>query len=146
MQISPNGLKFLMEAEGCKLRTYLDSAGLPTIGVGHLIRTGEDFSRGIDTKGAIDLLHKDLERFEAAVNNLVTVALLQSQYDALVAFAFNVGVGSFKTSTLLKELNVGNYDAIPEQLLRWTKAGGRQIAGLVNRRKAEIELWETVTV
>lgn len=142
MIISGNGIEKIMEWEGYIPHVYNDAAGLPTIGVGHLIQKGEDFSKGITHDQAFALLQKDLKRFESAVNNLVTVPLTQNQYDALVAFAFNIGVGAFKSSTLLKKLNSGDYSAVPEQLMRWTKAGGKQVAGLVNRRKNEIELWE----
>lgn len=141
MKISDNGIAKLMEWEGCKLNVYKDSAGLPTIGVGHLIQDGEDFCKGIGIPQAMELLRKDLKRFEFAVTDLVTVPLSQNQYDALVCFAFNIGCGAFMKSTLLKKLNAGDYEAIPEQLMRWTKAGGKQCAGLVNRRKNEIELW-----
>lgn len=141
MKMSENGLKFLIDNEGFVGHIYKDAAGLPSIGVGHLIRKGEDFSNGITYDQAIDLLKKDLERFESAVNDLVTVPLTQNQHDALVCFSFNVGVGAFRSSTLLKKLNAGDYDAIPSQLMRWTKAGGRQVAGLVNRRQNEIDLW-----
>lgn len=141
MKISDNGIEKLMEWEGVVLHVYNDAGGLPTIGCGHLIQPGEDFSKGITHDQAFTLLKKDLERFESAVNDLVTVPLEQNQYDALVCFSFNVGVGAFKASTLLKKLNAGDYDAIPTQLMRWTKAGGRQVAGLVNRRQNEIDLW-----
>ena len=141
MNISPNGLKFLMEAEGCVLKIYKDSAGYPTIGTGHLIRKGEDFSAGLTTEQAQDLLQKDLVRFEAVVNEKVTVALTQNQYDALVSFAFNVGDGAFRSSTLLKRLNAGDYTAVPDQLMKWTKAGGRVNDGLITRRRNEAKLW-----
>jgi lysozyme len=141
MNLSANGLKKLMEWEGTVLHIYKDSAGLPTIGTGHLIRKGEDYTSGITTEQAQDLLQSDLVRFEEVVNRLVKVPLSQSQYDTLVSFAFNVGVAAFQKSTLLKKLNVGFYESIPAQLMRWTKAGGKQCAGLVTRRQNEIELW-----
>lgn len=142
MQISPNGLRFLMENEGVVLHIYRDAAGLPTIGCGHLIQKGENFTNGITHSQALDLLRDDLTRFEDVVNSKVTVDLTQNQYDALVAFSFNVGVGAFMKSTLLKKLNSGDYDAVPAQLRVWTKAGGKTLAGLVNRREKEIELWQ----
>ena len=141
MKISANGLKKLIEWEGVVLHIYMDSAGLPTIGVGHLIQKGEDYSKGLTTTQAQDLLADDLQRFEEAVNESVTVLLDQNQYDTLVSFAFNVGVGAFRSSTLLKKLNAGDYTAVPEQLMRWTKAGGKPNDGLVARRKNEIKLW-----
>jgi lysozyme len=142
MRISPNGLRFLMQAEDTILHIYKDAAGYPTIGTGHLIRKGEDYSRGLTTEQAQDLLQSDLVRFEDAVNRLVKVPLTQSQYDALVSFAFNVGVAAFKASTLLKKLNTGDYESIPGQLMRWTKAGGKELSGLVARRQNEVKLWE----
>ena len=86
---------------------------------------------------------QDLERFEAAVNDGVQVALNQNQFDALVSFAFNVGRQGFKSSTLLKKLNQGLYDEVPAQLRRWNKTGGNVIQGLVNRREKEIALWQS---
>lgn len=144
MRMSPNGLKKLMEWEGTVLHVYKDAAGLPTIGTGHLIQPGEDFTKGLTTSEAQDLLASDLIRFEEAVNSRVTVPLAQNQYDALVSFAFNVGVGAFKTSTLLKKLNDGDVSAVPAQLMLWTKAGGKTCDGLITRRKNEVRLWETV--
>jgi len=142
MKISDNGIAKLMEWEGTILHVYNDAAGLPTIGVGHLIQKGEDFSNGITHDQAFELLKKDLVRFERVVNMYVKVPLTQNQFDALVAFAFNVGTGAFLDSTLLMRLNCREYNSVPEQLMRWTKAGGKQVAGLVNRRQNEIELWE----
>lgn len=143
MKISDNGIKKLMEWEGTILHIYKDAAGLPTIGVGHLIQPGEDFSRGLTRVGAMELLQSDLVRFEEAVNKYVTVPLTQNQFDALVSFAFNVGVGAFKNSTLLCKLNLGFYEAIPAQLLRWTKTGGKRCDGLITRRNNEIALWNS---
>ena len=141
MKISRDGIDKLIEWEGCVLHVYNDAAGLPTIGCGHLLHHNESYPTGITHSQAIDLLSNDLMRFEDVVNKEVKVPLTQSQYDALVIFAFNIGTGAFRNSTLLKELNQGKYDEVPEQLSRWTKAGGKKIAGLVNRRNNEIALW-----
>jgi lysozyme len=156
MHISQNGTKLLGEWEGLRTEVYDDAAELPTIGVGHLITQDErdsskitiqgqavDYRQGLSEQAVLDLLAQDLERFEAAVNDGVQVALAQNQFDALVSFAFNVGVQAFKTSTLLKKLNDGLYDEVPAQLRRWTKAGGQTVQGLVNRREKEITLWES---
>jgi len=90
---------------------------------------------------ALDLLSQDVQPAEKAVNAGVKVALNQNQFDALVSFTFNVGVGAFTSSTLLKVLNQSQYGAVPDQLRRWNKAGGNVVQGLVNRRANEISLW-----
>lgn len=156
MKMSQNGTKLLAEWEGLRTEVYDDAAGLPTIGVGHLLTKNErdtgritikgqavDYQQGLSEQQVLDLLAQDLERFEAAVNDGVQVALNQNQFDALVSFAFNVGRQAFKSSTLLKKLNQGLYDEVPAQLRRWNKTGGNVIQGLVNRREKEIALWQS---
>ena len=154
MRIDQAGIDFIKEAEGVKPFVYLDVAGLPTIGAGHLL-TRDELTSGeimIDghaykyhdglSDGAIDrLLMRDLHIAELAVKTNVKVELNQNQYNALVSFAFNVGIGAFKKSTLLKRLNAGAYAAVPEQMRRWIFSAGQQIKGLKNRREKEIELW-----
>jgi lysozyme len=154
MQMSENGLTLLTQWEGFKLTVYKDSAGLPTIGVGHLLTKSElssgkitingvpvDYTDGLTEQQVTDLLGQDVEPASAAVNSGVKVPLDQNQFDALVSFTFNVGVGAFTGSTLLKLLNQKQYDQVPTQLLRWTRAGGKVVQGLVNRRNNEIKLW-----
>jgi lysozyme len=154
--ISSAGLEFLKLCESVKLLPYLDTAGKLTIGVGHLLTQSEirygsiiiqgvsvDFHRGLSPQQVSDLLRQDLVRFERAVNKLVQVPLTQNQYDALVSFSFNVGVHNFKNSTLLKVLNQGDYTAVPDQLRKWRKSGGVVTRGLVNRREAEVKLWNS---
>ena len=154
MKMSGNGKIQLTALEGCELVPYDDPAGYPTIGVGHLLTPGEKtsgeisindepvlFADGITQEQAMDLLARDLERFERAVNEDVTVDLTQNQFDALVSFAFNIGTKNFKESTLLRKLNQGKHGEVPDQMRRWVKAGGKTIQILVNRREKEIELW-----
>ena len=154
MNISENGKKLLAQWEGFDRQVYDDVAGLPTIGVGHLLTRDELSSGKIRIAGQVvryhdglteqqvyDLLDQDLDRFERAVNEAVTVPLEQHQFDALVSFSFNVGVGAFKDSTLLKRLNAGDYAEVPNQLRRWVRSGGKKVQGLVNRREHEIKLW-----
>jgi lysozyme len=154
MQMSQHGLDLLTQWEGCELKVYNDSAGLPTIGVGHLLTKSElmsgkisiggvpvQYSNGLTQQQAETLLAQDLDPTEAAVNGGVKVTLSQNQFDALTSFTFNVGVGAFTGSTLLKLLNQKQYAQVPEQLMRWTRAGGRVVQGLVNRRQNEIKLW-----
>jgi len=154
MQMSENGLELLKQWEGFKLTVYNDSAGLPTIGVGHLITQSErnsgniiingvavKYAGGLTDQQVVDLLSQDVQPAEESVNNGVKVPLNQNQFDALVSFTFNVGGGAFAGSTLLKVLNQKQYTEVPNQLLRWTKAGGQVVQGLVNRRQNEIKLW-----
>lgn len=114
----------------------------------HLVHRGncdgtepQEFRDGITRERALELLRTDAGTAERAVRTQVTVDLTQSQFDALVSFTFNVGVGAFRRSTLLAELNQGNYDEVPTQLRQWTRAGGRVVRGLERRREAEVELW-----
>jgi lysozyme len=154
MQISENGLELLKQWEGFKSKVYKDSAGLPTIGVGHLLTKVEQasgniviegvpvpYANGLTDQQVVDLLSQDVQPAEQAVTNGVTVALDQNQFDALVSFTFNTGTGAFSSSTLLKVLNQGQYEQVPDQLRRWNKAGGQVVQGLVNRRENEIKLW-----
>ena len=154
MKIDQAGIEFIKSVEGVKNFVYADSAGLPTIGVGHLLTRDELTSGKIHIDGkaykyheglpddVIDrLLLRDLHIAELVVNSNVKVKLTQNQYNALVSFTFNVGVGAFRNSTLLKLLNAGEYHSVPTQMRRWILSAGRQIQGLKNRREKEIELW-----
>jgi lysozyme len=141
MQFSAAGLELLKRSEGFRSRTYLDVAGFPTIGYGHRLLHPESFSNGIDEAQAARILAYDVREAEQAILRLVKVPLTQGQFDALVDFCFNLGEGKLATSTLLKDLNAGRYDAAQEQLLRWDHAGSQENAGLRARREAEAELW-----
>jgi lysozyme len=154
MQMSQHGLSLLEQWEGFKLQVYRDSAGLPTIGVGHLLTRSEltsgkiiingvpvKYANGLTQQQVNDLLAQDVKPAAQAVSDGVKVALNQNQFDALVSFTFNVGVGAFQGSTLLRLLNQGQYDQVPAQLLRWTRSGGQVVPGLLNRRQNEIKLW-----
>lgn len=143
MKLSEKGRALLIELEGKRNHVYEDVAGLKTIGVGHLLKPWESMTE-LSDKEIDDLLTQDLGRFEKAVKTFVHVDINQSQFDALVIFAFNVGEAAFLKSTLLKDLNSGFYDHVPYQLMRWNKAGGKVVAGLTNRRKAEVDMWNGV--
>ncbi len=114
MRISQEGINVIKKFEGCKLKTYRDTGGIPTIGYGH---TGSDVRSGqcISKQEAENLLRKDVERFEKAVNTEVKVSLSQNQFDALVSFAFNVGQGNLRTSTLLRKLNHSDYQGAAQE-------------------------------
>lgn len=141
MKISQKGTAFICEFEGLEKEAYQDVVGIWTIGYGH---TGPEVKKGmvITESAAVDILKKDLEKFEKDISRLVKVPLTQDQFDALMSFVYNVGAGNLQSSTLLKLLNQGNYEAVPTQMLRWNKAGGKEVAGLTRRRAAEGQLWK----
>lgn len=154
VKMSERGLELLTEWEGFKTKVYKDSAGLPTIGVGHLLTKSElssgklllegkevKFHNGLSREQVVALLEQDIVNYEKTVRETVNVPLNQNQFDALVSFCFNVGQRAFSSSTLVKRLNAKAYSEIPAQLLRWTRAGSRVIKGLINRRNNEIKLW-----
>jgi len=118
MKISQQGLDLLIAREGKRNKAYRDSVGVWTIGVGH---TGPEVHAGLVwTDAEIEAaLRADIARFEDAVNSGATVGLEQFQFDALVSFSFNVGVGAFKTSSLLKKINLQQFEAAALQFDRW---------------------------
>lgn len=138
-RINDEGLALIKQWEGFRPQAYLCPAKVWTIGYGSTVGVTEGMK--ITKAKAEKLLLKDLERFEAAIERLVTVPLNDNQFAALVSWAFNVGEGAVAKSTLLRKLNAGDYDAVPVELARWNKAGGKVLAGLANRRAAEAGLW-----
>jgi lysozyme len=141
MELSAAGLELLKRSEGFVGHTYKDVAGFPTIGYGHRLRKGEWFPDGITEPEAVLLMRGDLAEVYAAIERLVKVPLTQGQFDALVDFTYNLGVGRLAASTMLKELNAGHFQSAAEQLLRWDIADGKENAGLKRRREAEYKLW-----
>jgi lysozyme len=143
MKMSAAGLDLLKRSEGYRSHAYLDAAGIATIGYGHRLLFTESFPNGITEAQAEEILLSDLWGAEQVVQHLVRVALTQGQFDALVDFSFNLGAGKLASSTLLKKLNAGQYDAAREELLRWDHIGSQENAGLKARREAEYRLWGT---
>ena len=141
MRISDNGIQFIKEREGLRLRAYLDTAGVWTIGYGHTkgVRKGDS----IDQNTATLYLLQDLRRAEDDVNNLVKVPLTQNQYDALVSFQFNLG--KLGQSTLLKLLNKKQYISAANEFEKWNKEhrDGKLVdnTGLSLRRDLERQLF-----
>jgi lysozyme len=143
---SAHGRAFIRREEGCVLRPYADSAGWATVGVGHLITpahkgvTGSDRHRFrvFGPRDADTLLASDLRRFETAVNRAVRVPLSQAEFDALVSFAFNVGEGGFRSSSVLRDLNAHRRGRVPADLMRWAHPpeleGRRRREGALFRR------------
>ena len=133
------GIKFLKDAEGVKLRAYKDSGGVWTIGVGHI--AGVKRGQVITEEEAEEFLAEDLEDAEAGVDDAVTAALNQNQFNALVSLAFNIGVSAFARSTLVRKLNAGDNQGAADQFLRWNKDNGATVPGLTNRRRKERALF-----
>lgn len=140
MKTSQKGIDLIKKFEGLSLKVYDDAIGLKTIGYGHLIKKCEMFTT-LTQQQAEDLLAKDLKQFEASVTTSVKVALTQNQFDALVSFAFNLGMANLNSSTLLKKLNAGDITGASNEFVRWNKAGGKPLVGLTRRRLAEKELF-----
>ena len=145
MHMSVEGINALLKKfEGCKLKAYRCPANICTIGYGHTSAAGAPAvmdGMTITQRQADDILRQDLVKYEAAVQGLVTRTLTQHQFDVLVDFAYNAGIGALKSSTLLKKINAGGFDAVPSELMKWTKGGGRVLPGLVRRRQAESAWW-----
>ena len=139
--------ELIVTFEGEKLTSYLDTGGVWTIGVGRTSGSKLTVQRGqtITKTLSRELLYHDLKEAEGFVKALVKVPLNENQYGALVSFTFNVGGGSFKSSTLLRKLNAGDYKAVPSELMKWVNDNGKRLDGLVRRRSAEGALWNTST-
>lgn len=139
-RLSDEGAKFIASWEGFSPNAYHAFAfeQYLTIGYGHY---GPDVKSGdtITKADALDLLQDDAQAAADAVTRLVKVPLNQHQEDALISFTFNCGTGALADSTLLRVLNEGHYDQVPEQLMRWVNSPPLQ--GLINRRRAECALW-----
>lgn len=124
---------------------YKDYKGYPTIGCGHLIRPSEDWSAGLTEQQVTELLATDLGKVERAIEEHIAVPLEQHQYDALISFGFNCGVGALnpENCTFVRMLNRGYYEAPTAAygLRVWNHSGGKVDAGLTRRRAAECHVW-----
>jgi lysozyme len=143
MKISKEGLDLIKKFEGLRLKAYKCPAGVWTIGYGSTV--GVVGGQEITEEEAEKLLLDDVFSAWRAVMELVTVPLSQEQFDALVSFVFNVGIGNFSKSTLLKKLNAGDYLGAAKEFLKWDKATvngvKKPLAGLTKRRIMEKELF-----
>jgi lysozyme len=143
MEYSKDGLKLTERFEGCRLEAYPDpgTGGDPwTIGYGH---TGPDvFSTLVITQEYAErLLLEDVQKAVDNVNAKLQIEVSQGEFDSLVDFAFNCGCRNLNNSTLLKKVNEGDHEAAAEEFLKWDKAGGHVMAGLLKRRQTEAALF-----
>lgn len=141
MKCNDAGLALIKRAEGLRLDSYRCPAGVATIGYGH---TGPDVRIPMTiTPGMAErLLHDDVSRFETGVTACIGNAPTTSnQFSACVSLAYNIGLGNFATSTVLKQHKAGNYANAANAFLKWNKGGGNVLPGLVARRENERELY-----
>lgn len=158
MKVSQKCIDNIKKDEGVRQRPYQCPALLWTVGVGHVIDPNHakvplaqrkalpipaGWDRVVSMEEIDEILRKDLARFEQGVSRLITAPLTQGQFDALVSFSFNVGLGNLQNSTLRMKVNRQEYEAAAEQFLVWTKAGGKVLPGLVKRRTHEKEMFES---
>jgi lysozyme len=135
MKTSQSGIDLIKHFEGYSSTTYLDSAGYPTIGYGHLAKPNDPL---VITKWQAEmLLRQDVAWAERAVARAISAPINQPQFDSLTSFTFNLGSGSLYKSTLRKRVNAGQYLAAANELLKWVNAGGKRLKGLVKRRTME---------
>lgn len=146
MRISDNGIAFIAEWEGVRLKAYKCSAGVWTIGIGSTrYEDGSPVKAGDvlpSEPAAYALFRNTVGQYEGVVNRLAKKPLKQNQFDALVSLAYNIGVGAYAKSTVAKRVANDPADpSIRNGFLMWVKAGGRVVNGLVRRREAEANLY-----
>lgn len=142
MTCSSRGIALIKQFEGCRLQSYRDPVGIWTIGYG--TTHGVHPEQTITEEEADSLLRQEVTRIEPIITSAVKVPIAQGQFDALISFAYNLGVANLTRSTLLMKLNKGDMDGAAAEFWRWDKAGGKVLTGLIRRRAAEAELFGEV--
>ncbi|MFO1122509.1 MAG: lysozyme [Hyphomicrobiales bacterium] len=144
MQQSAEGLALIKRFEGFRARAYRCPAGIWTIGYGHTAMAGPPtVTRGmvLSEAEAEAILRRDVARFAAGVRRCLARELTDAQFSALVSFAYNVGLGSFRASSVLRAVNAGDFADVPRRMQMWTKADGQVLPGLARRRAAEAAMF-----
>ena len=156
MNVSDKTIHMIKHHAGVKTRPYQCPALLWTVGVGHVIDPTHarvplaerkalpipaGWDRTLSSEEIDNILKADLQRFEAGVHRLCPGEITQGQFDALVSFAFNVGLGNLQNSTLRMKHNRKDFEGAADEFLKWNKAGGKVLKGLDNRRKDERALY-----
>ena len=146
VSVTPNAIQIAIPLiagfESCRLTAYLDIGGIPTVGFGC---TGPDITiNTVWTQAqAWTQLVARVQDLAKRVGSLVTVELTDHQFAAILSLAYNIGIGNFASSTMLKDINAGNLADVPHQFWRWNLVAGKVSQGLVNRRNAEVVIWNT---
>lgn len=143
MKTSKNGIDLIKKFEGCSLKAYKCPANVFTIGYGHTgVVNGKQITPNmtITPLMAETLLAIDLQNFEYAINTL-NLDLNQNQFDSLISFVFNVGIGAFSSSTMLKKLKAKDYISASNEFDKWIYSKGKKMAGLIKRRAEEKKLF-----
>lgn len=145
MIVNQRTIDLIKQWEGCKLTAYEDVAGVWTIGYGTTANAGVGIEphegMTITQEQANDLLHKTIDNFAPAVFSRITVPVTSNEFGACLSLAYNIGLGAFAKSTVLRELNAGNKSTAANAFHMWNKAGGVRRKGLMARRDAEVELF-----
>lgn len=151
-QLSPTAFALIRSFEGCHkkdgamFKPYVCPGGVLTVGWGHTNHHGRQFDKNARwTQQECDgALKEDLQDFAAHVASMVKVPVKQHQFDALVSFAYNVGLGNLKSSTLLRKLNAGNPGGAALEFHKWKYSQGQVLPGLVRRRASEALLFQGI--
>jgi lysozyme len=158
LKVSKEAIEGIKKDEGVRTKPYRCPALLWTVGVGHVIdqnhiRVKFDDRKNLPIPDGWDrvlsmaevdaILAQDLATFERGVLRLCPSGLTQGRFDALVSFSFNVGLGNLQRSTIRMKHNRGDFEGAAESFMAWTKAGGKELPGLVKRRKHERALYES---
>jgi len=146
MKLDENGYRLICEFEGLRLKPYLCSAKVPTIGYGNTYYPNGVrvtlLDKPITKDYAFEIFKVIADKFAKRVDDMVTSKVTQNQFNSLVSFAYNVGTGNFSTSTLLKKVNANPNDlSIRAEFMRWNKANKVVVRGLTIRRKKESDLY-----
>lgn len=137
--IPQQAIDLVKASEGCRLKAYRCSAGIPTIGFGHTLSV--KMGMKITQEEADVFLLRDLMKAASSILRLTTVAINDNQFAALIDFVFNLGAGRYQSSTIRARLNRGEYGGAAEYFLKYVYAGGRVLPGLVRRRQLEYNLF-----
>ena len=142
MKVSKDGIDLIKKFEGLRLDAYRCPAGKPSIGYGHLEGVFE--GQKISKDEADFLLQEDLKTFEQGLCKMLNAEELnvtQNQFDALISFAFNLGLSALAGSTLWRLFTHGDIQGAADEFPKWIYAGGKPLEGLKRRRQAERELF-----